>query len=269
MENTYINTPFNYTGSKFKLLPQILPLFDYRKSMFVDLFTGGGSVYTNIVDKFDKVLINDIIPELIEIHKQILKPNFIEKVKQIVPPKDDQEMFLQLRKSFNEEKTPEKLYALMLSSTNNMIIFNKKFEYNQTFGKRSFNNSTQLKIDQFINTLKDKDNIFYSHKHFIEIPIKQNIFYYVDPPYSNTEAGYNSYWNKDDDVRLFNYLLSIDKIGSSFAVSGVLSHNDTPCVLLDLLIENKFKLHELEHNYSKVARDKSDKKTVEVLITNY
>ena len=128
MENTYINTPFNYTGSKFKLLPQILPLFDYRKSMFVDLFTGGGSVYTNIVDKFDKVLINDIIPELIEIHKQILKPNFIEKVKQIVPPKDDQEMFLQLRKSFNEEKTPEKLYALMLSSTNNMIRFNKKYD---------------------------------------------------------------------------------------------------------------------------------------------
>ena len=41
-----IETPFNYTGSKFKLLEQILPEFDYTKPYFVDLFMGGGSVYT-------------------------------------------------------------------------------------------------------------------------------------------------------------------------------------------------------------------------------
>ena len=27
----YIETPFNYTGSKYKILDQILPLFDYKK----------------------------------------------------------------------------------------------------------------------------------------------------------------------------------------------------------------------------------------------
>ena len=42
----YINTPFNYTGSKIKLLDQILPEMDYTKKYFVDLFTGGGvSIY--------------------------------------------------------------------------------------------------------------------------------------------------------------------------------------------------------------------------------
>jgi site-specific DNA-adenine methylase len=44
-----IETPMNYTGSKFKLLEQLLPEFDYTKPYFIDLFTGGGSVYTNMI----------------------------------------------------------------------------------------------------------------------------------------------------------------------------------------------------------------------------
>ena len=44
----YINPPFNYSGSKLKLLEQILPLFDYNKDYFIDLFCGGVSVYTNV-----------------------------------------------------------------------------------------------------------------------------------------------------------------------------------------------------------------------------
>jgi site-specific DNA-adenine methylase len=58
-----IETPFNYTGSKFKLLEQLLPEFDTTKSTFVDVFTGGGSVYTNVLDKYEKVIVNDIITD--------------------------------------------------------------------------------------------------------------------------------------------------------------------------------------------------------------
>ena len=67
-----INTPFNYTGNKFSLLEQIIPHFDSSKEYFIDLFCGGGSVYTNIVDKYQKVLINDKISELVEIHKNLI-----------------------------------------------------------------------------------------------------------------------------------------------------------------------------------------------------
>lgn len=34
-------SPLNYTGGKFKLLPQILPLFPDKTDTFVDLFGGG------------------------------------------------------------------------------------------------------------------------------------------------------------------------------------------------------------------------------------
>ena len=124
----YINTPLNYTGSKFKLLEQILPKLDYTKNYFVDLFAGGGSIYTNVVEKYDKILVNDIISDLIGIHKNLTNNNieFIETVKLLAPNKENQEEYLELRKSYNLEKTPEKLYALMLSCTNNMMRFNKK-----------------------------------------------------------------------------------------------------------------------------------------------
>ena len=62
-----IETPFNYTGSKYKLLEQLLPKFDYSKSYFLDLFCGGGSVYTNVLDKYEKIWANDIIKNLVEI----------------------------------------------------------------------------------------------------------------------------------------------------------------------------------------------------------
>jgi site-specific DNA-adenine methylase len=67
-EDKYIDGVMNYTGSKFKLLEQILPEFDYTKNYFVDLFTGGGSVYTNVLDKYEKIIANDIIDDLIGIY---------------------------------------------------------------------------------------------------------------------------------------------------------------------------------------------------------
>ncbi|WP_034346654.1 DNA adenine methylase [Helicobacter trogontum] len=47
-KTAFINSPFNYTGSKFKLLPFILPLFPNNINTAIDLFCGGGSVGVNI-----------------------------------------------------------------------------------------------------------------------------------------------------------------------------------------------------------------------------
>ena len=36
----YIKSPLNYTGGKYKLLPQLLELFPKRVETFIDLFAG-------------------------------------------------------------------------------------------------------------------------------------------------------------------------------------------------------------------------------------
>jgi DNA adenine methylase Dam len=266
-----IETPFNYTGSKFKLLDQILPEFDYTKPYFVDLFMGGGSVYTNVVDKYQKILANDIIKDLVGIHQELLNSDdIIEMTKSICPDKTDANAFLSLRDDYNTNPSPEKLWALMLSCTSNMMRFNQKFKFNQTFGKRTWNSSTQNKVETFIKHIRPfQDKIRFTSNTFNDVNISSDkVMVYADPPYSNTEAGYNAYWKKDDDDKLYNFLLDIDRKGSSFMISGVLNHNGETCKLLTSLIEDKFNYKVLNFDYNKVSRV-GKKETEEVIIMNY
>ncbi len=279
-----IETPFNYTGSKFKLLDQILPEFDYTKPYFVDLFTGGGSVYTNVVDKYEKIIANDVIKDLMSIHKDLSESdNIILETKSLCPGKLNPGGFASLRSSYNEIPTPSSLWALMLSSTNNMMRFNQKFKYNQTYGDRGWNANTDRKVEIFTNHIrKYKDKIKYISKPFNEIEISSDkIMFYCDPPYGRiknedgtigkkqiSEAGYNAFWKEDDDIKLYNYLHSINEKGSSFMVSGVLRHDNKICWMLDKLIKDGFSCKELKFDYNKVSR-KGEKETTEVIIKNY
>jgi DNA adenine methylase Dam len=278
-----IETPFNFTGSKFKLLNQLLPEFDYNKETFVDVFCGGGSIYTNIVDKYDNIIVNDIISDLIGIHKGLIESDdIIQNTKSICPDKTDSDSFLSLREDYNINPSSEKLWALMLSCTSNMMRFNQKFKFNQTFGKRSFNSSTQNKVELFTKHIRPfKDRIKFNSKPFYELDIKPNTMYYCDPPYGRiknedgtigkkqiSEAGYNSFWKEDDDKKLYDFILKINDIGSSFMVSGVLNHNGLTCWMLDKLINDGFNVSYLNFDYNKVSRV-GDKETVEVIIKNY
>ena len=279
-----IESPFNYTGSKFKLLSQILPELDYSKTNFVDLFAGGGSVYTNVVDKYQKILVNDIISDLVGIHhKLLLDDDIIQETKSICPGKNNSSAFAELRNSYNADPNPAKLWALMLSSTNNMMRFNQKFKYNQTYGERGWNPNTDVKVEKFTNHIRQyKDKIKFISKPFYDVNFEsENIMYYIDPPYGRiknedgsiskkqiSEAGYNAFWKEDDDLKLYKYITDIHKSGSSFMVSGVLEHNGQICWMLDKLIKDGFNFKNLAFDYNKVSR-KGEKKTIEIIIKNY
>ncbi len=279
-----IETPFNYTGSKFKLLEQLLPVFDYTKPYFVDVFAGGGSVYTNVVDKYQKLIVNDIITDLIGIHQNLtLDDSIIKETKELCPNKNNPLGFTELRNSYNESPTPSKLWALMLSSTNNMMRFNQKFKYNQTYGDRGWNANTDKKVETFVNHIRQyKENIKFISKPFDQIPVSSDkIMFYCDPPYGRiknedgtigkkqiSEAGYNAFWKEDDDKRLYDYLHLINEKGSSFMVSGVLKHDGKTCWMLDKLISDGFKCQELNFDYNKVSR-KGEKETLEIIVKNY
>jgi DNA adenine methylase Dam len=279
----YINTPLNYTGSKFKLLEQLLPEFDYSKQYFIDLFAGGGSVYTNVVDKYEKILVNDIIKDLIGIHQDLIfnSEKFINKVKELAPDKNNQEAYLKLREEYNKEKTSEKLYALMLSCTNNMMRFNKSGGFNQTFGKRSFSDATQKKIDIFIEHISQyKDKLIFTSNNFEKIKPTKSSMIYCDPPYGFsikndkitsewiTEAGYNTTWEQKDDINLFNYIIEISK-NNSFVLSGVLNHNGKISWLLSKLIKFGFTYKEIKCDYNKVSRNGEKADTLEIIIKNF
>jgi DNA adenine methylase Dam len=282
MDN-FIEPPFSYTGSKFKMLEQLLPHFDYTKSTFVDLFSGGGSVYCNILDKYDRVIVNDIIGDLISIHKALMESDdIIGLTKEYCPNKESQEEFLELRESYNAENAPHKLWALMLSSTNNMIRFNQKFKYNQTFGKRTWNKNTEEKTINFTEHIrKYKRKVKYISKNFFDVAIVENAMYYCDYPYGYTtdnvgnmlskqisESGYNAFWKQQDEVNLYEYLHKINNSNASFAISGVLYHDQKEAWVLSRLIKDGFANEQINYDYNKVSR-KGNKETTEIIIKNY
>lgn len=76
---------------------------------------------------------------------------------------------------------------------------------------------------------------------------------YLDPPYAYckdgdsigkkhiSEAGYNNFYYKQDDINLYNYALKLNKNGHSFMLSGVLEHDGNVSWILDKLIQYGFK----------------------------
>ena len=207
-----IETPFNYTGSKFKLLEQLLPYFDYTKSHFVDLFAGGGSVYTNVADRYDNIIVNDVIKDLVDIHQSLLdSDDIIAETKSICPPKGNPELFRSLREDYNSNPTPSKLWALMLSCNSNLIRFNQRGKFNQTYGERSWNTNTDKKVKLFTEHIRKYNGKFiFTSEPFYKIPILTNkTMVYCDPPYGYvkdgnglignkqiSEAGYNNFYYK-------------------------------------------------------------------------
>ena len=60
----YIKSPLNYTGGKYKLLPQIIPPFPKEIDTFLDMFGGGFNVGINV--NANRIVYNDIIVEIAE-----------------------------------------------------------------------------------------------------------------------------------------------------------------------------------------------------------
>lgn len=51
IKQKYIKSPLNYVGGKYKLLPQILPLFPKNIDTCIGLFGGGFNVGINVPAK--------------------------------------------------------------------------------------------------------------------------------------------------------------------------------------------------------------------------
>ena len=73
MENNFLKAPMNYTGNKFKLLSQIIPLFPDNINTFVDLFCGSSTAALNV--NADKIICNDSNKLLIDVLKYLQSSN--------------------------------------------------------------------------------------------------------------------------------------------------------------------------------------------------
>src|SRR5690625_4208760 len=104
-------------GGKFNSLKFILPIIPERINTFYDMFAGSGTVALNV--EASKYVINDRVTPLIELHDYLLTNNYEQIHDNILKDISQYELhnlegngYLRLRKEYNEDKCPRKLYAL-------------------------------------------------------------------------------------------------------------------------------------------------------------
>ena len=163
-----IESPLNYTGGKYRLLPQILPHFPNDINRFVDIFCGGCNVGCNV--EADNIVFNDnntTIISLFNVLRDNPKDETLLAIERIIKKYKlsnvnmngyefyscksgegladyNRPYFNQLRDDFNKRKRKDRyyyymFYVLVVYAFNNQIRFNSKGKYNLPVGKRDFN----------------------------------------------------------------------------------------------------------------------------------
>lgn len=286
MENNFLKAPMNYTGNKFKLLPQIIPLFPDNINTFVDLFCGSSTVSLNV--KANKIICNDSNEPLIEVLKYLQSSNqgtVLKEINEIIDEFDlynhENGGYYLLRDRYNEYKRPLDLYVLSCFSFNFQIRFNKRGEYNMPSGnsRSSYTSVLAGNLEKFIDKIKNI-NITYTSNDFRSFNISllgENDFVYCDPPYLISNAVYNEKnrlgngYGETEEIELLNLLDKLNSMGVRFALSNVLYHKGLENTLV-INWSKKYNIHYLDKNYSTCnyqLKERDKTKTVEVLVTNY
>lgn len=288
-----INSPLNYTGNKFKVLEQIIPLLNSDKKIICDIFCGSGLVSLN--SKYKKIVMNDSFKEIIEILKMFVSEDpdlIINKIDKIINKYGftdtfrkgnkiypeirheglsifNKEPFSKLRSEYINKKSPILLFALTIFSFNHYIRFNKNGIYNLPVGKVDFSLSLREKTKKYSQALKTKSIIF-SNKDFRDKTLYQkDALYYFDPPYLITTAPYNTDWNIDKEKELLEILDELNSKGKKFALSNVLRSNGRENNLL-IKWSKKYTIHKINRKYTNSNYQKKNlSEAEEVLITNY
>ncbi len=291
-----IKSAIYYTGNKFRLVEQLLPLFPKNIDLFVDAFGGSGVVSLNVDSK--QTWYNEFDPHTFRLYNLLrdTDPNVIinhikERIKQFNLQKGKEKTdigkpeYYAFRDYINQEtKTNGYLsyldaYALSYYAFCTSLRFDQKAEDNlkadviSTYGNREFNDgkSKAGKIIAHYNRLKEKN--FYETTNFEiinlinkllmnEHTLANRTFIYFDPPYLDTITTYNGGWDNEKEQHFKEMLYKLDLAGFKWGLSNI----ERPD-LIEWANENGYTIKYLDIKY--VSNGAGLKNHKEVYITNY
>jgi len=297
----FVRSPFFYVGDKYKLMPQISPLFPHGIERLIEPFVGGGSVFLNT--EYSSVLANDLNSDVVDIHRLLLSRNndmdtFIEELVEIARKYDlsctfkgdsvPKEILVQYPKTYfahlnrtgfnnlkaeynkSSERDPIQLYVLMIYGFNRMLRFNRKGEFNIPVGNVDFNSNVAIALLAYAErTLNRKINFSnLTFKDFLNgISYKTGDFVYLDPPYLITASEYNKGWNEANEISLYAILDELNEKGVKFALSNVEIYGNRQNTILENWMK-RYYVNVIRSNYINYF-DNRKKSLREVLVCNY
>ena len=300
MKKKIVRSPFFYVGDKYKLIEEISSYFPDDIEKFVEPFVGGGSVFMNIDAR--KFYLNDIDVNVIALHKFLCKSankrtEFFSRIESLIAEyglsysykedripvelkrqykktyyaKYNKEAYYKMRSDFNNDKDDMMLlYMLLIYGFNRMLRFNSKGDFNLPVGNVDFNKNVVNALNSYFDCVSDKDIELFNmdFQDFIEkVQPSPNDMVYLDPPYLITFSEYNKLWNEDSEMRLIDYLDTLNERGVRFAVSNVLWHRKRYNGTFNEWAQ-KYNVVKIKSNYISF-NDNTEKDTYEVLVKNY
>ncbi len=295
----FIKSPLNYTGNKYRILPQLEKYFPKNTEVFVDLFCGGATVGFNV--KADKIIMIDCNQRIINLLKFLAETDIqviILKIEKTIEKynlsysykykykkyreegyvvgnnglkKYNEKGFYKLREDYNRLKNKNTinanvlLYTLMVYGFNNDIRFNNYGEFNLPVGKTDFNKNNYDKLIAYNMRAKEINYEFVCadfNSKKVRTILESASFVYCDPPYLITTAVYNENdgWNKKKEDKLLSLLSDISSKNIPFALSNVLKTNlRTNTQLEEWINKNNFNVHKINYHYKSSSYNKKNR----------
>ncbi len=300
-----IKSPLNYIGGKYRILPQLLRFFPEHIDICYDLFSGGCNVGVNV--NAGRTVCNDTQREIINLFKtfqKTKKDNIVDCIRAVISDyslsnsakygyshygcdsssglgKYNKPQYEKLRSDFNKCREHQDdinhfimFYTLIVFAFNNQIRFNANRMFNMPVGKRDFNTSIHKKLTQFTEKIQNTD-IEFTNRDFTEFAdrITCSDFVYCDPPYLITCATYNEnkQWTEQNEKELLCFLDQMNSRNIRFALSNLLYHKNRVNTFLKEWSKS-YTIHVINSNYRNCnyqLKNRTDKSTCEVLVTNY
>jgi DNA adenine methylase len=230
MERIFINQPvIKWSGSKRLQSNTIIQYFPKKINIYYEPFIGGGSMMFKLIHsdiEVNKIICTDINKDLIELWTEIKNRPYelvkgYKKLWEELNENSDiarkKKYYYAVRDRFNKQRSPIDFIFINRTTTNGLIRYNKKGDFNNSFHstRNGMDPDTLLEIVLYWNNKINEKNIEFICINYEEIQTTENDFLYLDPPYANTKGmyfgaiDYPSLWNWLRNQKS-KYLLSFD-----------------------------------------------------------
>lgn len=260
-----MKTPISYYGGKQKMVSKILPLIQPH-TLYAEPFCGGAAVFF-AKDPSQVEIINDTNKELINFYR-VVQNDFVSLEKEVRitlhsrTSHRDASVIYNSPHLFNDVKRAWAVWALATQSFSSIIDGSWGYDISANQTTRKIHRAKMNFTEELAIRLQNVQIECTDALRIIDSRDNPNAFFYIDPPYYNSDCGHYDGYSLDD---FENLLKLISKIKGRFLMSSY----DSP-VLKKYVKEHGWSQQKHEFTVS-VANNlkKPGKKKIEVLTANY
>ena len=201
-----------WSGSKRSQSQEIIKRFPKEIDIYYEPFVGGASVLFQLLHsdiKANNYICSDINKDLINLWNAIkTNPHFLidryEKMWKELNADEDLERkkqyYYTVRERFNKLRKAEDFLFISRTTTNGLIRYNQKGEFNNSF-HITRNGIIPKTLNNILNQwslVLNNNNVQFIYGDYSNIQTKKDDFIYLDPPYAGTKGMYYGKINYDE-----------------------------------------------------------------------